>query len=156
MTSVLFLVRFNNFGLSMGFYWLHALTLVARSYVLLDKYIASLLQQSTITFTRLSGNSGHCHLRGGTWGLFYVGGDNVETEPVLAKLAHCCQPCWNILFKIYRFNPHTQEPGEKYHQYCTVLWKLSEFETITQKKSSKTDLCLASKMTRWGATILWI
>ena len=35
MTSVLFLVRFNNFTLTMG---LHALTLVARSYVLLIRY----------------------------------------------------------------------------------------------------------------------
>ena len=35
VTSVLFLVRFNNFALAMG---LHALTLVARSYVLLIRY----------------------------------------------------------------------------------------------------------------------
>ena len=35
VTSVLFLVRFNNFALTTGFYWsLHALTLVARSYAL--------------------------------------------------------------------------------------------------------------------------
>ena len=36
MTSVLFLVQFNNFALTMGFLLeLHALTLVARSYALL-------------------------------------------------------------------------------------------------------------------------
>ena len=37
VTSVLFLVRLNNFALTMGFYWpeLHTLTLIARSYVLL-------------------------------------------------------------------------------------------------------------------------
>ena len=36
VTSVLFLVRFNNFALTMGFYWSYnTLTLVNRSYALL-------------------------------------------------------------------------------------------------------------------------
>ena len=42
MTSVLFLVRFNNFALTTGFYWsyMQALTQVAHSYALLVLHIA--------------------------------------------------------------------------------------------------------------------
>ena len=44
VTSVLFLVRFNNFALTMGLLLeLHALTLVARSYALLHDVMSILL-----------------------------------------------------------------------------------------------------------------
>ena len=41
ITSILFLVQFNNFALTTGFYWsyIHALTQVARSYVLLVTHV---------------------------------------------------------------------------------------------------------------------
>ena len=45
VTSVLFLVRFNNFTLTMGFYKLHALSLVACSYALLKYFITKMMSK---------------------------------------------------------------------------------------------------------------
>ena len=57
VTSILFLVQFNNFALTMDFYWeLHALTLVACSYALLMLEILTITNQplsSAANWTRV-------------------------------------------------------------------------------------------------------
>ena len=63
VTRVLFLIWFNNFALTMGFYWsytlFHALTLVARSYALLQSIIGGFYQHCwhSIIEQRLSINA---------------------------------------------------------------------------------------------------
>ena len=47
-------------------------------------------------------------------------GDDAKIQPVLAKFEQYCQPRKNIPFERYRFNRHTQEPGETYDKRVRV------------------------------------
>ena len=60
--------------------------------------------------------------------------DANKIAPVLQKFAEYCQPRKNVPFERYRLNRRTQEAGESYDQYKTVLRKLAascDFDTIT-------------------------
>ena len=60
--------------------------------------------------------------------------DANKIAPVLQKFAEYCQSRKNVPFERYRFNRRTQEAGESYDQYKTVLRKLAascDFDTIT-------------------------
>ena len=61
-------------------------------------------------------------------------GDDAKIKKVIVKFEEYCQPRHNVPFERYRFNHHTQEPGESYDHYRTALLKLAEgcsFQIIT-------------------------